>query len=128
VSASTPNNPVQDDVDRGLHFLAYQTSITNQFEFVTRFWVNNPNFSAPAATGHECTKDSKSELPLGPDPVIGQSNGKAGDRSRSFFIQLKDNNGQERCEKLLAPEDWVIPTGGGYFFTPSIDALKNVLT
>ncbi len=128
VSASTPNNPVEDEVDRGLHFLAYQTSITNQFEFVTRFWVNNPNFSEPAAEGHECTKDGESELPLGHDPVIGQSNGPNGDRSRSFFIKFKDNNSQERCEKFLAPEDWVIPTGGGYFFTPSIDALKNVLT
>jgi Dyp-type peroxidase family len=127
-STSTPNTPVMDNVDRGLHFLAYQTSITNQFEFVTRNWVNNPNFSTEATTGHECQKAGQSELPLGHDPVIGQSNGPNGDRSRSFFIQLKDDSGKERCEKLLAPEDWVIPTGGGYFFTPSIDALKNELT
>jgi Dyp-type peroxidase family len=80
VSPSTPDNPQPDPnfVDRGLHFLAYQTSIQGQFEFVTQNWVNNPNFSEQAATGHEC--EGVSELPLGHDPVIGQNNGAGGDR------------------------------------------------
>lgn len=123
VSPSTPAEPIKDTVDRGLHFFAYQTSIVNQFEFVTKNWVNNPNFSAQAATGHECG----GVLPLGHDPIIGQSDN-SGDRTRQFFIELTDGTGNERCEKLTAPDDWVIATGGGYFFTPSIDALKSTLT
>lgn len=128
VSPSTPNNPQQDPnfVDRGLHFLAYQTSIEDQFEFVTKLWVNNPDFSEPAATNHKV--DGK--LPLGHDPIIGQSenNKPNGDRTRKFFIHLEDDQDKPQTKELTAPEDWVIPTGGGYFFAPSISALKNVLT
>ncbi|MEH1786634.1 MAG: Dyp-type peroxidase [Nostoc sp.] len=128
VSASTPNNPLKDEkfVDRGLHFLAYQTSIVDQFEFVTKFWVNNPNFSEPAATNHKVVD----KLPLGHDPIIGQSanNKPNGDRTRKFFIHLEDDQGKPQTQELTAPEDWVIPTGGGYFFAPSISALKEVLT
>ncbi|MEH1794146.1 Dyp-type peroxidase [Nostoc sp.] len=128
VSPSTPNNPLPDPnfVDRGLHFLAYQTSIVDQFEFVTKFWVNNANFSEEAATGHEF----EGKLTLGHDPIIGQSeNNKPGsDRTRKFFIHLEDNEDQPQTKELTAPEDWVIPTGGGYFFAPSISALKEVLT
>ncbi|MEH2033038.1 MAG: Dyp-type peroxidase [Nostoc sp.] len=128
VSASTPNNPLKDEkfVDRGLHFLAYQTSIVDQFEFVTKFWVNNPEFSKEAATGHEF----EGKLTLGHDPIIGQSanNKPNGDRTRKFFIHLEDDQGKPQTQELTAPEDWVIPTGGGYFFAPSISALKEVLT
>ena len=128
VSPSTPNNPQQDPnfVDRGLHFLAYQTSIEDQFEFVTKLWVNNPDFSEPAATNHKI--DGK--LPLGHDPIIGQSenNKPNGDRTRKFFIHLEDDQDKPQTKELTAPEDWVIPTGGGYFFAPSISALKDVLT
>ena len=128
VSPSTPNNPLPDPnfVDRGLHFLAYQTSIEDQFEFVTKLWVNNPDFSEPAATNHKV--DGK--LPLGHDPIIGQSenNKPNGDRTRKFFIHLEDDQDKPQTKELTAPEDWVIPTGGGYFFAPSISALKDVLT
>jgi hypothetical protein len=50
------------------------------------------------------------------------------DRTRKFFIHLEDDQSQPKTEELTAPEDWVIPTGGGYFFAPSISALKDVLT
>lgn len=124
VSPSTPDSPQADPkfVDRGLHFLAYQTSIEGQFEFITRAWANNPNFSKEAATGHECN----GALPLGHDPIIGQSNGTNGDRTRQFFMQFEDNQHQPQCKQLTTSRDWVITTGGGYFFAPSISALQKL--
>ena len=94
---------IPDDGNRGLLFLAYQTSIVDQFEFVTKNWVNNPDFKDPGS-GH--------------DPILGQSN-KNGNRERSFTLKL--DNGQEQTVRL--EKDFVIPTGGGYYFAPSITAL-----
>ena len=109
VSPSTFVNPVHDNVDRGLLFIAYQTSIERQFEFATRNWVNDPNFSQPGA---------------GFDLVIGQ-NGQ-GNRQRTATISL--NPVQNQTVPLQTNQDWVIPTGGGYFFAPSISALENQLS
>jgi Dyp-type peroxidase family len=44
VSPSTFAAPVDDGVDRGLIFMAYQTSISGQFEFITRAWLNEAEF------------------------------------------------------------------------------------
>ena len=93
--------------DRGLLFLAYQTSIERQFEFLTNLWVNNPDFS-DAGNGH--------------DPILGQSQDPT-TRDRSIVIQA-ENPANSATVKL--PKDWVIPTGGGYFFTPSIQGLKHL--
>jgi len=30
-------------------------------------------------------------------------------------------------KQLKTKADWVMPTGGGYFFTPSISAIRNHL-
>src|SRR5919198_5610451 len=57
-SRSTPAVPVADDADRGLLFMDYMTSIIDQFEFVTKRFVNNPDFKDPNA---------------GVDPILGQS-------------------------------------------------------
>ena len=104
-TATEADDPLKGN--RGLLFISYQTSISDQFEFLVNRWTNQIN--VPLNGGH--------------DPIIGQ-NGKAGEnRSRQFEIVL---NGSP-SETLSITSDWVIPTGGGYFFAPSISALKNVL-
>lgn len=107
-----PFNPEleRDSGDRGLLFLAYQTSIVEQFEFVSKFWVNNPNFKE-SSSGH--------------DPILGQNNTPGENRQRQFKLTFKTNDGNERTETVTINADWVIPTGGGYFFSPSISALSG---
>lgn len=106
-----PANPEmqKDSGNRGLLFASYQTSIVNQFEFVQRHWANNPEFKLQSDDG---------KLKSGHDFIIGQSN-HGGRRNRRFVLPVE---GQSPII-LETENDWVIPTGGGYFFQPSIDAL-----
>jgi Dyp-type peroxidase family len=125
VSASTPDVPFPDDdvTDRGLQFLCFQTSIENQFEFVIRNWVNDPNFKEPLNAAPDGTPKDQGG---GYDPILGQSS--APNRERTFTITVPAGNGNEHAVKLKTTADWVHPTAGGYFFTPSISALQHELT
>jgi deferrochelatase/peroxidase EfeB len=99
-----------DGVDRGLLFMAYQGAIADQFQFVTHTWANQPD-----APHH-------GEPKTGHDPLIGQ---KVGAR----FIRLPIDGDVDRDQQIDLPEDpWVVMTGGGYFFTPSVSALAGPLT
>jgi Dyp-type peroxidase family len=93
---------------RGLIFACYQTSIENQFVFLQRNWANhtsNPN----SGGGH--------------DPIIGQ--GREADQ-RHRFTDLRAAS-QSSPTTLELPADLVIPTGGGFFFSPAISTITEVL-
>ncbi|HEV7808698.1 MAG TPA: Dyp-type peroxidase [Solirubrobacteraceae bacterium] len=91
-------------VPGGLLFLAYQTSIERQFEFVLRRWVNSPTFAAPDA-GH--------------DPIVGL----AGGGPLRFGLPVRRADGSVATVEIDLPGDWTTVTGGGYFFAPSIGGL-----
>jgi Dyp-type peroxidase family len=91
--------------ERGLMFICYGSTIEDQFELLTRRWSNSP--IQPNFGGH--------------DPIIGQSD-RGGARER--FIDLPTQSGTRR---ITLEHEWVIPTGGGYFFAPPIEAIAGVL-
>ena len=96
------------EAQRGLNFICYQSSIENQFVFLQRNWANhaaNPNSGG------------------GEDPIIGNG---AEDHQRHRFVDVRAA-GQQQPETLELPADWVITTGGGFFFSPSISAIHDMI-
>jgi len=87
--------------DRGLLFVAFQTSIMDQFEFLMNDWVNDPN--KPQSGG-------------GVDPIISSA--------RDHMIHFYDG---VSSHPLTIPGGWVVATGGEYLFTPGISFFSNVL-
>ena len=83
----------------GLLFQSYQSSITDQFEFLQETWANNKNFPIPNA---------------GLDPIIGQSEEK---KSTGQFATIWGDPGSFKTAEF---SQFVTMKGGEYFFTPSI--------
>jgi Dyp-type peroxidase family len=97
-----------DEVDRGLLFLSIQASIENQFEFLQARWMNDP---------------TRPKAPGGNDMLVGQNApAEGGVRNCVIFPP-----GSLTPAKIDAPKQWVLPRGGGYFFLPSLSALRNVI-
>jgi Dyp-type peroxidase family len=101
-------DPDPADGNRGLLFVSYQASIEDQFEFLNSSWMNSA---------------TNPRSPSGYDLLVGQNGTVGANRERSAGIFGKDGT----SAVLWATADLVIPTGGGYFFSSSIDALKEVL-
>jgi Dyp-type peroxidase family len=96
------------DGQRGLLFLSYQTSIEDQFEFIVKNWMNK--------------SDAPEDTPGGHDLLVGQSS--LGDRA----AVIRRRRGDDVVEApLTVTERWIVATGGGYFFCPSLSAVRDVL-
>jgi Dyp-type peroxidase family len=91
----------QPEAERGLLFVAFQTSIVDQFEFLMNEWVNEANKPHPNG---------------GVDPIIGAA--------RNTKISLVNGT---NSSKLPIPGGWVVATGGEYMFAPGIRFFSNVL-
>jgi Dyp-type peroxidase family len=95
------------DPDRGLLFLSIQSSIEEQFEFLQSRWMNDEN---------------RPKAPSGNDMIVGQNTPAADGLRRCILF----GSGLTQAQVESAGQ-FVIPTGGGYFFVPSISALTTVI-
>ena len=97
-------NPSRDESEVGLVFMAYQTSIRQQFLALLSGWANSD--AGPAAGGH--------------DLLIG---GLDGSRLRA---RLRDPDGD--WLEFTAQNNWVLPTGAAFMFAPSVAFLRTLAT
>jgi Dyp-type peroxidase family len=109
----TIHEPVPANKERGVLFLAYQASIQDQFEWLVTVLANNPYQPGPATAALR-----------GWDPIIGQN--KAEGRARHFPIPYQIDGVDQPTRTLCTAREWVIPTGGEYFFVPARAGLDHL--
>ena len=94
--------------ERGLLFLSVQASIEDQFEFLMVRWMGDP---------------ARPKMPGGHDILVGQNNASGENRVRRCVLF---GSGIQQAT-VATDAQWIVPTGGGYFFVPSLTAIRNVL-
>lgn len=92
-----------DGAERGLHFICVNASISRQFEFIQSNWANNPHFNG---------------LYQSKDPIIGD-NGHP--EQPASYLHIPTDTVRVRTQPLPR---FVDVLGGGYFFMPSLTALR----
>ncbi|HJV33651.1 hypothetical protein [Geomonas sp.] len=97
---------VPDTGEHGIHFICLAANILRQFEFVQNAWVMNTKFNA-------LTEES--------DPLLGNREKVTGNPVTDTFSVPKENGLPERLTDL---PQFVTVRGGGYFFLPSLSALR----
>lgn len=110
-----PGQTATDGMDRGLLFLSYQSSIAQQFEFLASQWMN----SSQLPTNPSAYPDG-----LGFDMLVGQN---PVDRERFAYLRLPTGD-VKISTTASAIKEWVTATGGGYFFAPSLSAIRWLAT
>ncbi|MGH9278723.1 MAG: Dyp-type peroxidase [Acidimicrobiales bacterium] len=88
-----------DGQERGIQFIAINTNIANQFEFIQQTWTNNTKFNG---------------LLNDRDPLIG-------DNTDPTWLTLP---GRPVRRRVSGVPNFVTNRGGGYLFMPSITAMR----
>ena len=112
--------------------MCYQSDIWEQFEFIQRFWCNNPTFLEPGFSGGQNPNYDKTGL----DAVIGQKQGEQFDPVIGEAPQPPQNWPQEWGKSTIKPTiepenqfaQFVTLKGGEYFFSPSITFMRDLPT
>lgn len=94
--------------DRGLLFLCFQSSIEDQFEHIFDKWILNSDF--PKAN-------------VGVEPIVGAFFSE----DRVFRFIIEGNNGKRVPVGINIPKNMVRPLEGGYYFSPSISVLYEIV-
>ena len=105
---------------RGLMFVCYQTSIARQFEYIQRRHANDPDF-----VSSKVRPGSGAPVMPGFDPIIGQA---VREGARAMDEPFPNYPAGNRRTRLEMPHQFVVMTAAGYFFMPSMTALRTVLT
>lgn len=107
--------------DRGVLFMCIQASIEEQFEFLQARWMND---------------DRRPKAPSGHDMIAGRGQLHLDSRDKVRGHVDRDEDGGRRCTifgsggqeaDVNFSRPAVTPTGGGYFFLPSLLALHDIL-
>lgn len=96
--------PHPDPEEKGMLFVCYQTSIERQFEFIMNQWIVQSNEPVAGA---------------GVDAVMGLG-------TRVLLVALPDDAGQLQRVALPVDQRFITPSGGGYFFAPSLRAIRDL--
>lgn len=99
---------VEDNKERGLYFLCFNSNIGRQFELIQQTWINNPKFAG---------------LYEDPDPMIGYP-GIMGDGATTTFTE----QALPVRKQVKGITRFVNVKGGAYFFVPGLTALKYLST
>ena len=95
-----------NELPRGLHFICLNANISRQFEFLQNAWIKNTKFSG--TTGES-------------DPLLGNRESIPGCPVTGNFTIPRDGKLRRRVSGL---PQFVTVRGGGYFFLPSLRALR----
>jgi hypothetical protein len=91
-------------------FVSYQTSIVDQFEYIVTNFINQPEFAPDQGK-------------TGLDALVGQS--KDGKNSIKGLALNFPTGKLGKPAGSTEVDTFVYPTGGGYFFVPSISTFKR---